>query len=250
MMLGLASVFSGSLSAGIISGTFDLNGSLTATLNTIAWSDGVTPQEATVENDSDLSASFLGFGNSLVSIADLNFNGPPPEPVGLLFAGQPFITFLSPLASSFPSLMINYIAPGEGGSAGCAAPAAGGQTCTPTVPGGSAFEFSNTATVIGGKPVITSSMTFDFSGLTSDGLGAWSGAFTAQFNEPFQDVINSLTAGSVTRAYTGSGLVITLAAPGVPEPSGLVLMGVGLLLLAAGRVHFRRKQRPVSGPVS
>ncbi len=258
LLLAIASTLTGSLSAStVISGTFDLNGSVTATLNTISWtSDGGASQMGTIENNSDLSGSFFGLGDSMVSIENLDRNGPPAEPVGMMFTGQPFITFLAPAAASFPTLMINYIAPGSGSAADCGAPAAGGQTCTlpsSEVPGGSPFTFINTSTLIDGQPIITSSVTFDFSGLTSDGLSAWSGIFTSQFNEPFQEVLNQfVTTGAITNSYSDSNLVITLSQSqsAAPEPGGLALMGVGLLLLAAGRVRIHRKQVPAQSTVT
>lgn len=240
-MLAIASAFAGSLSAStIISGTFDLDGSITATLDTITWtSNGNIANEATIENNSDLSGSFVGLGDTNVTIADLNR---ATEPVGAAFSAQDFVNFLA--APTFPMLMINYIDAGADTSTDCGitTPMVG-QTCTPAVPGGSPFGFQNTGPGGPGSTDVTgSTATFSFSGLTSDGLSTWSGVFTAQFNEPYQTVLADLSNPnfSVTNSYSDSNLVITLSS-GVPEPGGLTLMGVGLVLLAAGRVRFHRK---------
>ncbi len=242
-MLAIASAFTGSLSAStIISGTFDLDGSITATLNTITWtSDGGVSDQATIENNSDLSGSFLGLGDTAVAIEDLNRT---TEPVGgsTTFTAQDFINFLS--APSFPELLINYVDAGADTSTDCTATPMVGQTCTPAVAGGSPFGFQNTGSGGPGSTDVTgSTATFTFSGVTSDGLSTWSGIFTAQFNEPYQTVLADLSSPgfSITNSYSDSNLVITLSS-GVPEPGGLTLMGVGLVLLAAGRVRFNRKR--------
>ena len=106
-------------------------------------------------------------------------------------------------------------------------------------PAGSPFTFLNTT--VGSS--INSSATFDFSGVTSDGKSSWNAIFTSQFNEPFQSVLATIaTSGSATNSYSDSNLVITLSS--VPEPRGLALMGVALLLMAAGRVRFQRRHSP------
>jgi hypothetical protein len=241
LMLTIASAFTGSLSAStIISGTFDLDGSITATLNTITWtSDGGTAGQGTIENNSDLTGSFIGLGDTNVTIAELNR---ATEPVGITFAAQNFINFLA--APTFPTLMINYIDAGADTSTNCMAAPVVGQTCTPAVTGGSPFGFQNTGPGGPGSPDVTgSTATFTFSGMTSDGLSTWSGIFTAQFNEPFQTVLADLSNPnfSVTNSYSDSNLVITLIPSSVPEPGGLTLMAVGLVLLVAGRVRLQRK---------
>lgn len=240
LMLAIASAFTGSLSAStVISGTFDLDGSITATLNTITWtSDGGLANQATIENNTDLSGSFVGLGDTNVTIADLNR---ATEPVGSTFSAQDFVSFLG--APMFPMLMINYIDAGADTSTDCTDTPLVGQTCTPAVTGGSPFGFQNTGPGGPGSSDVTgSTATFTFSGVTSDGLSTWSGIFTAQFNEPFQTVLADLSNPdfSVTNSYSDSNLVITLSS-GVPEPGGLTLMAVGLVLLAAGRVRFQRK---------
>jgi hypothetical protein len=237
-MLALAaSVFTGSLSAStVISGQFDLDGSLTATVDTITWvSDANVPDQANI-GTLGLTGSFVGLGGTLVDIHDLDR---ATEPVNTPFSSQDFIDFLS--APDFPSLLVQFIPAGDGGSSDCTMAPVAGQTCTPDVPGGSPFTFVNTqVTLANGSNAIYSSATFDFSGVTSDGLGTWSGIFTSQFTEPFQTVLADLgTPGfSVSNTYSGTNVVITLTQ--IPEPGALTLMAVGLVLLAAGRVRLRR----------
>jgi hypothetical protein len=234
LMLALACAFADSLGATTISGTFDLTGSVTLTPTTFTWtSNGGTANQATIVANSDLSGSFVALGGTTVTIADLNS---AVEPVGTLFADQNFINFLA--APTFPSLLIDYIAVGTGGAAGCTAtPPAGGQTCTPA---GSPFTFTNASEKIGTTTVIVSSVQFDFSGVTSDGQSSWGGIFTTQFNEPYQSVLTNIEAGSDTSAYSDSNLVITETTTTTPEPGTLVLFGSGLLGVAG---LVRRKIR-------
>jgi len=225
-MVAIASAFAGSASASTISGTFDLNGSFTATSNTITWtSNSAVADQATIGNN--VSGSFVSLGNTQAGIENLNFS---TEPVGTSFAAQDFINFLS--APTFPALDITFIAPGFGGSAGCtAAPAAVGQVCTPA---GSPFTFTN-------APGGDSSVTFDFSGVTSDGKSSWNAIFTSQFNESYQAVLAGLgSTGSFTGDYSDSNLVITTTP--VPVPGAGWLAFTGLLLLAAVGVRFQPGQ--------
>ena len=72
-MVAIASAFAGSASASTISGTFDLNGSFTATSNTITWtSNSAVADQATIGNN--VSGSFVGLGNTQAGIENLNFS--------------------------------------------------------------------------------------------------------------------------------------------------------------------------------
>jgi hypothetical protein len=225
-MVAIASAFAGSANASAISGTFDLNGSFTFTAgsNAITWtSNSAVANQATIGND--VTGSFAGLGNTTVGIENLSFAS-----VGSPFAAQDFINILA--APTFPELDVNYIAPGIGGPAGCAAaPAAAGQECTPS---GSPFTFINTA-------ARASLVTFDFSGVTSDGKSSWNAIFTSQFNESYQSLLAGLySTGSFTGGYSDSNLVFTTTP--VPEPGSGGLAFMGLLLMAAVGVRFQPRQ--------
>src|ERR1700734_596710 len=122
-MVAIATTFAGSVRASTISGSFEISGAFTASSNTITWaSSSAIADQATIGS---VSGSFVGLGNTLAGIENLNFAS---EPVGTTFAAQDFINFLS--APPFPQLDISHIAAGVGGSAGCAAaPPAAGQIC-------------------------------------------------------------------------------------------------------------------------
>ena len=219
------------LQAAPLLGTFDIGGSITATATQIRWTSfaPVVPDQADI-GSTNLSGSFGALGGTRVSISDLNT---ATEPAGTLFPAQPFISFLSPLATGFPTLNINFVYPGIYSPAGCAAPAqAVGQTCTPsTATVASPFSFVNTFP--GG---LNSTASFVFSGVTSDGQSNWSGIFTSQFGVPFQTVLNQLSRqGEVTNSYSAT-FVFTSA---VPEPGTMSLLGLGLLV--AGMKLRRRK---------
>lgn len=207
-----------------ISGTFQMNGIVTATPTTFTW-------ESVGGSTTDVFSLSLGTGADATedgtdAINNLN-NG--TEPVGVLFAPQDFIDFN--VAPGVPSLLINFIPVGNGGAAGCSVPAAGTtppQTCTPPIPGGSPITFQNNnvnGTVTG------SSATWTFSGTTNGGQSVWTGIFTSQFvGESYQQVLNTLaTTGSVTASYSAN---ITVSA--VPEPTTLVLIGLSFVFLALG----------------
>jgi hypothetical protein len=224
-MVAIAITFAGSVRASTISGSFEISGAFTASSNTITWaSNSAIADQATIGS---VSGSFVGLGNTLAGIENLNFAS---EPVGTPFTPQDFINLLS--APTFPQLDIDYIAPGTGGPAGCAAaPPAAGQTCTPS---GSPFTFLNTAAGV-------STVSFNFSGVTSDGKSSWNATFTSQFNESFQNVVAVLDAGgSITSSYSDSNVVIAMTPVPIPGAGWLAL--TGLLLLAAVGVRLQPVQ--------
>jgi hypothetical protein len=216
----------GSASASSITGTFNIDGTITATLNTITWeSNGAIANQATIET-AGLSGGFVGLGNTAITIASL---ANPPDVVDSTgFTPTSFVTFLGAGLPTGYTLLIDFINAGSFPSAGCTAtPAVPGQTCTPAVTGGSPFDFTNLGTP--GGPVTGSAAAFAFGGTTSDGA-VWDANFTSQFNIPFQTVLAGLGSPgfSVTNSYSGT---FTISAAPVPEPDSLFFVIGGVCLL-------------------
>jgi hypothetical protein len=237
MRVPLATVLLGglicaSLHAAPITGTFNIAGTITVTNTNITWTLNDVPftaDKATIGPGD--TGSFAPLAGSMVTIHDLT-NGPLPlgQPVGVNIAPAfPFISFDSPIAiaAGFPTLNLNFIFPGIYSSAACGTlPPAVGQTCTPSVPGGSPFNFVNNPPPAPLGPQATA--TFAFQGVTSDGLENWIGNFTSQFTVPYQTVLSQLgTTGSVTNTFSAS---FTLSpVPPVPEAGTMSLLGLGLV---------------------
>jgi hypothetical protein len=192
-----------------IFGSVDFSGTITVsnTPEAISWSlPPGNPNKALI---GAASGSFAGLSGTLLTID--NLVNPPATVDAAGFANQNFISFDA--APLLPTLLINFIAQGVFNSASCTAAPAAGQTCTPNVPGGSPFSFINTS-------LNTSSATFVFSGVTSDGLSNWQGVFTSQFNENFQKVLQTLAStGTISNTYSA-----TITATAVPEPNTLLLV--------------------------
>lgn len=188
----------------------------------IVWQSG----GATTLNVADVSISGLPNGDIPLALAANNganiFNlTNPPNLVGGIFANQLFMNFAA-ASGVTTALQINTIVPGNKGAAGCGLPAGPNQQCTPP---GSLFNFENNA-------LGQATATWIFTGVTSGNPGSqsnWIGNFTAQFGIPFQTVLANLgTAGFVSNTYSA---IITLSV--VPEPGSLLLIGTGLIGLAA-----------------
>ena len=208
-----------------------MNGIVTATATTFTWFgvNGTTP---------NIFSLSLGTGSFVAAdgtdaIENLNNT---TEPVDVVFPPQDFINFT--MAPTLPSLDINFIPLGNGGSADCSLPASGTtppQTCTPPIPGGSPVTFTNNN--VNGA-VTGSAATWTFSGVTSDGLSDWNAVFTTQFvGQSFQQVLTGLSGpgGSITASYSAN---VTVSA--IPEPATMLLGGIGVLLTLLGS---RRRSR-------
>jgi hypothetical protein len=177
------------------------------------------------------------------NITDLTFL---TEPVNTSFGPDPFLSFplftvagtpfFGPACAQFgggacADLMINFISPGIDPVGNCATAVT--TTCTQQLPGppGTPGPF-NLANFNDPNFGLSSTVTFNVSGISRDGSGKWSAIFTSQFlGESYQQVINQLnTTGSVTNSYSQATLVVTSA---VPEPASLLMIGSGLIGLAA-----------------
>ncbi len=214
----------------IFAGSVDFSGTITVSnppvtlVPTIAW----TLPPANKALIGAASGSFAGLTSTELTIE--NLTDPPATVDAAGFANENFISFDA--APLLPTLLINFIAKGVFSSASCTAAPAAGQTCTPNVPGGSPFNFINTS-------LNTSSATFVFSGVSSDGTSSWQGVFTSQFNHNFQTILSTLaTTGSVSNTYSG-----TVTVTAIPEPNTLLLV-FGAFGVLVGCV---RKKRMESG---
>jgi hypothetical protein len=169
--------------------------------------------------------------NGQNAIHDLT-NSAGAQPVGVAFTDFDFIDFL--VTAGLPNLDLDFINPGPFSICqNPTGPAAGGQVCT--LPG-SPFGFINS---LQGGNCCTSSATFTFDGNTNDGdLSHWTGQFSTNFNTPYQTVIAPFLvtppgAASVTNTFAGTVTITINPSTTIPEPASLVMIGSGLIGLAA-----------------
>lgn len=222
LVAGLFATFLCGNALATIIGTFNMAGNMTITSTGITWTNIAPPTANQATIGPGGTGIYSGLGGTTATIQNLNS---ATEPVGSLFAAQPFISLngnpgLSPL-------LINFIFAGIYSSAQCGvSPAVVGQTCTPSQPGSpSPFNFVNNPPPAPAGPQAT--MTWAAQGVT--GLDTWGGIFTSQFTTPFQTILTTLAAnGSVTTSYSAT-ITVQTASPSVPEPSTVALIAFALM---------------------
>jgi len=213
--------------AGPIVGTFAMSGQITVAGNsTISWNSDVSPFTANMFTLSVGTGLYSG-ENGQNGIATLTN---PPDLVGSGFIPGLFITFN--VAPGPSALDIDYIFPGTGGSAGCTQPAnlSGTQTCTTP---GSPFTFTNAQN---GQSTATAT----FSGVTADLKDTWTGQFSANFLVPYQTIVAAFLANPNTATFGPTSYAAVITVSSVPEPGTFVLIGLGLVGIAASSRKFRR----------
>jgi hypothetical protein len=86
-------------------------------------------------------------------------------------------------------------------------------------------------------------VSFDLTGVTSDGSGTWEGDFTTQFNESYQSLLSTLGKGgsSGPETYSATFTVVTDPTP-VAEPTTIVasLACIGLIVLRSRKAPARK----------
>lgn len=134
-------------------GTFNIAGTVTATVNNITWTSNQSPFPAdTAAIGPSPTGIYSALGGTTATIDDLTRS---TEPVtSSTFTAEPFLNFNA--NPSLSALDVNLIYAGQYSAAGCAAsPADVGQTCTPSVPGAnSPFSFTNTPPTIRRRAIL------------------------------------------------------------------------------------------------
>lgn len=229
-MAALGAALCGSLLAGPITGTFSMSGDVTVTATTIDWTSDAMGNAANMFTLTLGSPPSYSTEDGQNGIANLNI---AVEPVNSAFTPVTFITF--DVTPSLPPLELNFIEPGQSNSSECGATPAVNQTCTPPNAGGSPFTFTNNEP----GSNIQSTAQWVFTGVTSDGA-TWQVDFTSQFGVPFQTVLQNLqTNGFVENSYSATVTVQGAA----PEPSSLVMFGIGLGLVVLWRSGAAARKR-------
>jgi hypothetical protein len=223
-----------------VSGAFSIGGSSAAvgatTLNFVCNTTLTPACPAGYGNfvvTAPVSGSFGPYINDQGFIANLS---QATAPINQNFSLPNFVVF-NPAGTVVPpdiALDLTFIFTGLGGQANCFAAPVPGQSCTPAIPalvtasnplGLSPFTLTNFQT--------GSSAVFAVAGtarrISTGEVSAFTGLFTAQFNEFYQEYLPIIAGGgSVTNSYSAT-FEATLVP--VPEASSITMVVGGLLLL-------------------
>jgi hypothetical protein len=244
LVLGVAVLLGmNTLSATPITGRLIMNGTSLAgvDLNTVDFNySGSGPALGTT-----VGTFGVGFGSTQTFGALVGTNGSVRSftrsvvPVGTAVNYDDFITFA---AAANIDIVLTELIPGSFGSAQCGAPAAPGQTCTPSVPGGSAIELSNSSNGMGGLNA-HAAFNVDVSAINtlthevSTGVGTFSADFS---NTSYQALLATIAGGGVVTSGHHGDFTITFSQVPEPQTTALVLGG---LLIMLGRFGMRRYKR-------
>jgi hypothetical protein len=230
-----------------VSGSFSIGGSsadVAATFLNFVCNNALTASCPAASGNFVVTSPVSGsFGPYLGDTGFIQSLNQAANPINQNFSQPNFLTF-NPAGTVIPpdiALDLTFIFTGVGGQAACFAAPAPGQQCTPAIPalvtaanplGLSPFTLANTQ--------VGSSATFSVAGtarrISTGELSNFTGIFTAQFNEFYQEYLPIIAAGgTVTNSY--SATFEAIAQP-VPEASSITLL-IGGLLLAGGILRRR-----------
>jgi len=188
-----------------------------------------------------VSGSFLGPPSYLGDTGFIRNLNQAIAPINQPISVPNFITF-NPAGTVIPPdivLDLTFIFTGVGDPAQCVAAPAAGQSCTPIVPalmtaanplGLSPFTLANTQ--------VGSSATISIAGtarrISTGEVSTFTGLFTAQFNEFYQENLQRFANGeSIMNSYSA-----TFEATPIPEASSLTML-IGGLILVGGIIRRR-----------
>jgi len=231
-----------------ITGDLRVSGQATVSLSALNFLceplSGLACNEATQGNlfiGNGQAGSFTSVANSYGWVKDLN---QAQQPIGLPFPGGPLLDFITFAVQPSYHIDLIGIAPGSFSPAGCGAPPAGGQTCTPP---GSAFNLINATDPNG---VVNSTATFQVSargyqGTMASGFSNLTGTFSADFNMPYQNLLAQLATGGGTGTVTAPFSARFTASPinEIPEPETMTLMFAGFMMFLCTKLFSRRIQQ-------